>query len=457
LNIEFDKPYLLGIQVGTEPELSPRMELTSTAYSLNADKVDGKEASEFVEKVDGVSPVNGNIDLVAGTNVTITPDNTNHKITISASGGTGGDNLGNHKATQNIKLNGNWLSGDGENEGVFIDNAGKVGIGTKSQGALLEITGSPASLRGQLKIADPAGDDPFISFYAGTNFKSAIGYSNGAARWSTNDGSNLCITGGNVGIGTTDAAGVKLKVLQNGNEKAGLLQIDNVSNPNNALMVSTNGSGNALWVGSYGTGNAGYFGIGNPNNNNPALSAVGNRYGGSFKAQGNNGVGIYAEGGANGYAGYFQGKISCKVLEITGGSDIAEPFDMDEQAEIQPGLVVTIDPQNPGKLKIADKTYDRCVAGIISGAGDITPGMIMGQNGTVANGEYPVALSGRVYCWADAANNAIQPGDLLTTSNMPGHAMKVTDYMKAQGAIIGKAMSFLESGQGLVLVLVTLQ
>jgi hypothetical protein len=35
--------------------------------------------------------------------------------------------------------------------------------------------------------------------------------------------------------------------------------------------------------------------------------------------------------------------------------------------------------------------------------------------------------------------------------------MKVTDREKAQGAIIGKAMTGLKEGKGLVLVLVTLQ
>ena len=43
-----------------------------------------------------------------------------------------------------------------------------------------------------------------------------------------------------------------------------------------------------------------------------------------------------------------------------------------------------IDAENPGKLKISEKSYDRCVAGIISGAGGINPGMIMGQSGTIA-------------------------------------------------------------------------
>jgi len=68
-----------------------------------------------------------------------------------------------------------------------------------------------------------------------------------------------------------------------------------------------------------------------------------------------------------------------------------------------------------------------------------------------------VALSGRVYCWADASHGPIQPGDLLTTSDTPGHVMAVTDYEKAQGATIGKAMTGLTEGRGFILVLVALQ
>jgi len=68
-----------------------------------------------------------------------------------------------------------------------------------------------------------------------------------------------------------------------------------------------------------------------------------------------------------------------------------------------------------------------------------------------------VALTGRVYCLVDASYGAIEPGDLLTTSDTAGHAMKVTNHTKAHGAIIGKAMTRLEQGKGLVLVLVTLQ
>jgi hypothetical protein len=120
-------------------------------------------------------------------------------------------------------------------------------------------------------------------------------------------------------------------------------------------------------------------------------------------------------------------------------------------------MVVAIDPQHPGQLRIADQAYDRTVAGCVSGANGINPGLTMQQEGTVAEGALPVALSGRVYCWADASYGSIQPGDLLTSSDTPGHAMKVADHALAQGAIIGKAMGAFNEGRGLILVLVSLQ
>lgn len=145
------------------------------------------------------------------------------------------------------------------------------------------------------------------------------------------------------------------------------------------------------------------------------------------------------------------------VLQITGGSDIAEPFEIIGAEAVKLGMVVAIDPERSGLLRIADKAYDRTVAGIVSGANKLNPGLTLKQEGTEADGSLPVSLTGRVYCWADASYGPIEPGDLLTSSDIPGHAMKVTDYVRAQGAIIGKAMSSLTTGRGLVLALVTLQ
>jgi hypothetical protein len=149
------------------------------------------------------------------------------------------------------------------------------------------------------------------------------------------------------------------------------------------------------------------------------------------------------------------GKTSVSVLQITGGADLSEQFDVAAPGgALEPGMVVCIDPANPGKLVVSTKAYDRTVAGIISGAGGVQPGMLMGQQGTAADGQHPVALTGRVYAWADATHGAIEPGDLLTTAATPGHAMKVTDYERSRGATLGKAMSRLENGRGLVLMLV---
>lgn len=151
-----------------------------------------------------------------------------------------------------------------------------------------------------------------------------------------------------------------------------------------------------------------------------------------------------------------------KRLIVTGGSDLAEGFTISSTHKktaptVIPGMILSIDSKHPGQLKVSQVAHDRTVAGIVSGAGGINTGMILGQPGTIADGEVAVALTGRAYALVDASYGPIKPGDLLTTSPTTGHAMKVTDFSKAQGSIIGKAMTSLEDGQGLVLVLISLQ
>jgi hypothetical protein len=154
------------------------------------------------------------------------------------------------------------------------------------------------------------------------------------------------------------------------------------------------------------------------------------------------------------------GRLVTPVLQITGGSDLAEGFDVAAVGDAQPapGMLVSIDPARPGKLVLSTKAYDHTIAGIISGANGIKTGMVMGQENTVANGLHPVALTGRVYVFADTSAEGIEPGDLLTSSDIPGHAMKATDRDASHGAVIGKAMTSLGRGEkGMVLVLVNLQ
>jgi len=157
---------------------------------------------------------------------------------------------------------------------------------------------------------------------------------------------------------------------------------------------------------------------------------------------------------------HVEDRVTTKSVEILGGTDLSERFHIqsgEKDTAPSAGMVVCIDSKNPGKLVLSSKAYDRTVAGIISGAGGVNTGMLMGQEGSNAHGDTPVALTGRVYCHADNSNGSIEPGDLLTTSDKAGYAMKVTDYSRAQGAILGKAMTSLEGDKGLILVLVTLQ
>jgi hypothetical protein len=149
--------------------------------------------------------------------------------------------------------------------------------------------------------------------------------------------------------------------------------------------------------------------------------------------------------------------LFCSSITIEGGSDLAEPFQITTaEKEVAKGAVLVIDEAAPGHLKMSDQSYDTRVAGVVSGANGINPGIQMQQQGLVEGGRN-VALTGRVYVQADASNGPIKPGDLLTSSTVPGHAMRVSDHARAQGAILGKAMTGLKDGEGMVLVLVTLQ
>jgi hypothetical protein len=168
--------------------------------------------------------------------------------------------------------------------------------------------------------------------------------------------------------------------------------------------------------------------------------------------------GYFDTGVAGGVALYVVGTASVGVLTIRGGADLAENFEVAQQAEeVQPGMLVMIDPEHTGGVTLAHGAYNKLVAGVISGANDLSAGMVLGHFDGQKDAK-PVALTGRVWTYVDGTDAAVEPGDLLTSSDTPGYAMKVTDSSKAQGATIGKAMSKLAKGEkGMVLVLVNLQ
>jgi hypothetical protein len=169
------------------------------------------------------------------------------------------------------------------------------------------------------------------------------------------------------------------------------------------------------------------------------------------------GVGVYGRGAK--YAAQFDGNVQVNGVltakqDVVVGSDCAEDFDVASAAEIDPGTVMVL--SEGGALKPSESAYDRRVAGVISGAGDYQPGLILGR-GDSSHERMPLALVGKVYCKVDATYGTIEVGDLLTTSPTPGHAMKASDPVKAFGSVLGKALRPLHTGLGLIPVLVSLQ
>lgn len=146
----------------------------------------------------------------------------------------------------------------------------------------------------------------------------------------------------------------------------------------------------------------------------------------------------------------IQGSDGDIVLQ---GADCAEEFEV--ACEAEPGSVLVLD--DDGRLELSRKAYDSRVAGVVSGAGAYQPGIILGRS-LKTSSRVPLALVGRVMCFADATKAPIRTGDLLTTAaGKPGHAMKASDRRRALGTLLGKALAPLPNGRGLIPILVALQ
>ncbi|MDQ6762789.1 MAG: hypothetical protein M3015_09210, partial [Bacteroidota bacterium] len=170
------------------------------------------------------------------------------------------------------------------------------------------------------------------------------------------------------------------------------------------------------------------------------------------------GAAIYAKKEGGGNAGFFDGNIYvagtiiAKVDIQLENADFAEEFAVTEGTEAGEVMVL----QEDGTLTQSAKAYDKKVVGVISGAGKYRPGIILDKKNNTENRK-PVAMMGKVYCKVDADISSIETGDMLTSSDIPGYAMKAVDPFKAFGAVIGKALGCLHEGKGLIPILVVLQ
>jgi hypothetical protein len=173
--------------------------------------------------------------------------------------------------------------------------------------------------------------------------------------------------------------------------------------------------------------------------------------------------GVYGVGGL--YAGKFDGNLLVNGNVLVSGDvilintptsgDIAEDFDIDDdEVNSEPGTVLIINAE--GRLCASSLPYDTRVAGVVSGAGNLKPAVVL-QRVTSAMPRSPIALLGKAFCKVDATFGSIAAGDLLTTSPTRGYAMKVSDKSQALGAVIGKALTCFKGGCGLIPIMVSLR
>jgi len=372
-------------------------------------------------------------------------------------------------------------------------NAGNVGIGTTAPNEKLVVGQDMGSYSGEMIVVGNTAAGSYSGLTAGedTDNRGWMVWKNdvnqlvlGTKESGTSYDNSVIVAGGKVGIGTvpsypklyvvtsgtaihgenqgsTGSAGVSgkssnplgqgVKGMAVASDGKGVWGLAEGTNGYGVLAEASGTSGVALYAEASGTSGVALYAEVSGN----AKKAI------YANANVNLGVGIEARGGPSGKAARFYGNVAIHsrvddglVLELGEGLDYAEGFDLSNPDPAEPGTVVAIDPDNPGQLMISHMPYDTRVAGIVAGANGLGSGVRLGAAGF----DRDVALAGRVYCNVDATDSAIEAGDLLTTSSKPGYAMKATDYMRAQGAILGKAMQNLEKGQsGQILVLVTLQ
>ncbi len=290
LNITFDRQYWLGIAIGENAEMTPRLQLTATPYSLTALSIsDSTITTAKIPARQVVKSINGLRDSViveAGDNVSITSHD--NKLTISSTGAS------NNGVNSINALQGDITLTAGSNVTISKDTTGKeLTFSASSSGLSLPYSGSTTSSSDAFKVST-TGSGTAATFQQNnsTTYSSALSVetkgTGSAGSFAINNSNNLF--------------GTAISSRTNGNGRAGEFFIDNSSN-----------SDAVLWSRTYGSGYAGYFiGLGNnskgiyiespdrtlqvyANGSGNAIQSVqdGIGWAGSFFGNGTNSNGVY--------------------------------------------------------------------------------------------------------------------------------------------------------------------
>jgi len=291
--------------------------------------------------------------------------------------------------------------------GLRMDSSGDVGIYTASN-----FSGSSAASASALSVTNATPNSGFIT---------KIGYTN-------------------IGISSilpatdTSAKAAYYSYVSNGIATETGLYIDGVAAGNNYGIYSP-----VAGLQSYFNGNVG---IGTTSPGKP-LDVAGT-------------IRTSASGGDTGGIVYPDGTQQTTAWTgVLCGGDYAEAVNASgDRKHYEPGDVLVLGSDADGEVEKSSEPYSSMVTGIFA----TKPGVI-GRRESLSKSaqEIPMAMVGIVPTKVSAENGPIHRGDLLVTSSKPGYAMKGTDRNRMLGAVIGKAVGNLDTGTGVIEVVVTLQ
>ncbi|HKQ47646.1 MAG TPA: hypothetical protein VJZ71_06230 [Phycisphaerae bacterium] len=438
-------PLWLEIEVNTVV-LAPRQAITGTPYAQKAASAQACNVADYAS-----APwVTSGADLYYNDgNVGIGTATPTAKLEVVGTPGVDGIKFpdGTLQTSATTGAAGFWSASAAN---IFSNNAGTVGVGTGTPDAKLHVAGGPVWTSNGWTKSLAVNNAAAIELGYGSATRFGIGSSSNGlyffrtATEAVADAAHYFMSADSAGrIAMGDIVGsltAKLEIFATG-DGAELLRL-NTERPWVFKQAYT-GSGAALRLQNVGGGSKNF-----------EITSIGGTNVATFWTNDTDprvGIGTTAPQAMLD----VNGTTRIKVLQITG-ADLAEKFPTTGE-KVAPGTVMEIDPEHSGLLRTARGAYNQRVAGVVSGANDFPAGAILGH--LPGNDDAPpIALSGRVWTYCDASGAPIAPGDLLTTSATPGHAMKALDRERSHGAVIGKAMSGLARGErGLVLVLVNLQ
>jgi hypothetical protein len=430
----------LGITVGSDPEMTPRQEIRPVPYALSIRP--GANILSF-ETNNALSVSNAG----GGTALSLTTTSTGvHALDVTTSSSAG---------STGVSVN----TGGGNSDGIYISNTGSNSYGVNvsttqfgspgfyaattgdsSQGLAVNTWGSnsPAVDVGGWGTGSSYG----VKSYSANNY--AIYADTGKAdhKYAIYTPDYLYATGAM--IESSDSNAHVIDVVATGISATGI-NVETSNTYSDGISVITTGPQSAgIKSHSYGDDNTCY-----------GISAYSD-HSSAIYAESQHSPAIYADTVRSDHQyGLMTPDIVRALNYETDSSDVAEYMPVNEN--VTPGTVMIIG--EDGKLVESTMAYDIRVAGIVSTA----PGVTLGANVTGNKGEEQIAVAGRVPCKVDATKAPIHAGDLLTTSDLPGHAMKAEPIevggrtFYPSGIVLGKAMGTLENGTGVIEVLVTLQ